>query len=53
MNHIKIGSRLVVIGGSTPVNEATGVRQPTAPRPTARRIVVIRDGQSVSRPRRR
>jgi len=49
MNYTKIGRRLVVIGSSARVNRATGVPQPTAPRPKAQRIVVIRDGQWVSR----
>jgi hypothetical protein len=53
MNYTKIGKRLVVIAGSAPAAEATGVREPTAPRPKVRRIVVIRDGQSVGRRRRR
>jgi hypothetical protein len=53
MNYTKIGRRLVVIACSATVNEATSVREPVAARPKARRIVVIRDGQPVSRQRRR
>jgi hypothetical protein len=53
MHYIKIGKRLVVIAGSIPVHVATSVQEPVAPRPQSRRIVVIRDGQSVSRRRRR
>jgi len=51
MNNTKIGKRLVVIAGSAPVNKAVSVREPVAPLPKARRIVVIRDGQSVGRRR--
>jgi hypothetical protein len=51
MNQIKIGKRIVVIAGAAPAHEALGFREPIAPRPKARRIVVIRNGQSVARKR--
>jgi hypothetical protein len=44
---------LVVIAGSAPVNEAISVQQPSTSHPKSRRIVVIRDGQSVGGRRRR
>jgi hypothetical protein len=58
MNQIKIDHRVVVIAGDAPAREATNFRepiaqQPIAPRPKARRIVVIRNGQSVARRQRR
>jgi hypothetical protein len=51
MNHTKIGKRIVVIAGAAPAHEATGFREPIAQRPKDRRIVVIRNGQSVARRR--
>jgi hypothetical protein len=51
MNHTKIGKRLVVIGGSAAAHEAIGVREPITQRPKPRRIVVIRNGQSIARRR--
>jgi len=51
MNQTKIGSRIVVIAGTAPINEKPGYREPTEQRPTARRIVVIRNGKLVGRKR--
>jgi hypothetical protein len=51
MNQTKIGKRIVVIGGSTPAHQETAFPEPIIPRPKVRRIVVIRNGQSVARRR--
>jgi hypothetical protein len=51
MNQIKIGSRIVVIAGTAPAQEKLGYREPTQQRPTARRIVVIKNGKLVGRRR--
>jgi hypothetical protein len=51
MNHIKIGSRIVVIAGTARAQDIPGYREPTEQRPTARRIVVIRNGKLVRRRR--
>jgi hypothetical protein len=47
MNQTKIGHRLVVIAGTAPAREKAGSLRPAGRRPTARRIVVIRNGESV------
>lgn len=51
MNHIKIGSRFVVIAGTVPATEKPDYREPPKQRSTARRIVVIRNGKPVARRR--
>jgi len=48
MNQTKIGYRMVVIAGTAPANEKTDYREPTGQRPTAQRIVVIKNGKLVS-----
>jgi len=47
MNQTKLSNRVVVIAGTAPANEKPGYREPTEQRPTARRIIVIRNGQLV------
>jgi hypothetical protein len=47
MSQSKNGNRVVVIAGTAPANESAGHREPAAQRPTARRIVVIRNGELV------
>jgi len=47
MNQTKIGNRVVVIAGTAPANEKAGCREPAGQRATARRIVVIRNGELV------
>jgi hypothetical protein len=51
MNQTKIANRIVVIAGTTSINEKPGYRDPSEQRPTAKRIVVIRDGKLVVRKR--
>ena len=51
MNQTKIGNRVVAIAGTAPANEKPGCREPTEQRHTTRRIVVIRNGELVSRKR--
>jgi hypothetical protein len=47
MNQSKTGNQVVVIAGTAAANGNAGRREPADQRPTARRIVVIRDGESV------
>jgi hypothetical protein len=47
MKQTKIGNRVVVITGSLPASGNAGHRGPGERRPTARRIVVIRNGEVV------
>lgn len=48
MKPIKTGNRVVIITGTASANGNTDYRKPIEPRPTARRIVVIRNGKSVA-----
>jgi hypothetical protein len=51
MSQSKIGNRLIIIAGASPANANASHREPADPRPTVRRIVVIRNGEAVgSRP---
>jgi hypothetical protein len=53
MKPTKTGNRFVVIGGPAPAAEKTARREPASQQATARRIVVIKNGELVgSRPRR-
>jgi hypothetical protein len=47
MNQTKIGSRIVLIAGTTPASQKTVHREPIKQRRKARRIVVIRNGKLV------
>jgi hypothetical protein len=47
MDQIKISNRVVLIGRTAPASEKTGYREPINQRPTAQRIVVIRNGELV------
>jgi len=47
MNQIKNGNRVVVIAGAAPASANANYRKHPEQRPTARRIVVIRNGKSV------
>jgi hypothetical protein len=49
MKPTKIGSRFVVIGRPAPAAERIARREPARRRATARRIVVIKDGELVGR----
>ncbi len=49
MNPIKIGKRVVVITDTDPASGKADYRKPIEQQPTARRIVVIRNGKSVGR----
>lgn len=51
MNQTKTGNRIVVIADTAPAYEKTDYREPNGQRPTAQRIVVIKNGRLVgSRP---
>lgn len=47
MNQHKTGNRVVVIPGTAPVHGTGGHRQSANQQPTARRTVVIRNGEMV------
>ena len=47
MTHTKIGSRFVVIGRAEAAGKKTGRRELPVQQATARRIVVIRNGELV------
>jgi hypothetical protein len=47
MNQTRIGNRLVIIAGTAPANVKAGCREPAGQRATARRLVVIRNGELV------
>ena len=49
MKPTRIGNRFVVIGRPAPAAEKVADREPTRPRATPRRIVVIKDGELVGR----
>jgi hypothetical protein len=49
MKQTRIGNRFVVIGRPAPAAEKIAHREPTRRRATARRIVVIKDGELVGR----
>ena len=51
MNQTKIGNRIVVIAGTAPAKEKPGYRELNEQRPTARRIVLFRNGKVVGRRR--
>jgi hypothetical protein len=51
MNQTKIGNRVVAIAGTAPASGNADYRKPTEQRHTARRIVVIRNGELVGRRR--
>jgi hypothetical protein len=48
MHQTKVGNRFVVIARPTLAGEKAGPRPPAVLRPTARRLVVIRDGEVVA-----